>query len=136
MKLITETHVEHIRGTISCRDRIIIRGTLPPFCYTKGILQIEYATDIVFDQQSYLQTMYDTLTKTAIHTVKPENIATFLEKKLHGNYQDDMGNRFNTRIEVTRTKDLTSSMMKTCRYSLPLHVVSTISAAFKTKISE
>ena len=31
MKLITETHVEHIRGTISCRDHIIIQGILPPF---------------------------------------------------------------------------------------------------------
>ncbi|MFN3533731.1 MAG: hypothetical protein ACK41Q_14710, partial [Candidatus Brocadia sp.] len=53
--------------------------------YHWSIMQIEYATDIVFKQQSYLQSMYDTLTRTAIHTVKPENIATFLGKKLHGN---------------------------------------------------
>ncbi|MEP9410345.1 MAG: hypothetical protein HRF42_02910 [Candidatus Brocadia sp.] len=33
------------------------------------------------------------------HTVEPQTIATFLGKKLHGNYQDDIGNRFNTRIE-------------------------------------
>ncbi|BBO19224.1 conserved hypothetical protein [Candidatus Brocadia pituitae] len=72
--------------------------------YHWSVMQIEYATDIVFRQQSYLQTMYDTLARTAIHTVKPENIATFLGKKLHGNYQDDMGNRFNTRIEGTRIK--------------------------------
>src|SRR5437773_5076389 len=38
----------------------------------------------------------------SIHTVKPDNIATFLGRKLHGNYQDEMGNRFNTRIEGTR----------------------------------
>ena len=74
--------------------------------YHWSILQVEYATDIVFHQQSYLQTMYDTLARTAIHTVKPENIATFLGKKLHGNYQDDMGNRFNTRIEGTRIKHI------------------------------
>ncbi len=72
--------------------------------YHWSVMQIEYATDIVFRQQSYLQTMYDTLARTAIHTVKPENIATFLGKKLHGNYQNDMGNRFNTRIEGTRIK--------------------------------
>ena len=46
--------------------------------YHWSIMQIEYATDIVFTRQSYLQTMYDTLTRTAIHTIKPENIATFL----------------------------------------------------------
>lgn len=74
--------------------------------YHWSILQVEYATDIVFKQQSYLQTMYDTLARTAIHTVKPENIATFLGKKLHGNYQDDMGNRFSTRIEGTRIKHI------------------------------
>jgi hypothetical protein len=74
--------------------------------YHWSIMQVEYATDIVFQQQSYLQTMYDTLARTAIHTVKPENIATFLGKKLHGNYQDDMGNRFNTRIEGTRIKHI------------------------------
>ncbi len=39
-----------------------------------------------------------------IYTVKPENIATFLGRKLNGNYQDEMGNRFNTRIEGTRIK--------------------------------
>jgi hypothetical protein len=42
--------------------------------------------------------------RTAIHSVKPDNIATFLGKKLHGNYQDEMGNRFNIRIEGTRIK--------------------------------
>jgi hypothetical protein len=36
--------------------------------------------------------------------VKPENVATFLGKKLHGNYQNEMGNNFNTRIEGTRIK--------------------------------
>ena len=44
------------------------------------------------------------MTRTAIHTVKPDNIATFLGRKLNGNYQDEMGNRFNTRIEGTRIK--------------------------------
>ena len=44
------------------------------------------------------------MVRTAIHTVKPDNIATFLGRKLHGNYQDEMGNNFNTRIMGTRIK--------------------------------
>jgi hypothetical protein len=36
--------------------------------------------------------------------VKPDHIATFLGRKLNGNYQDEMGNRFHTRIEGTRIK--------------------------------
>jgi hypothetical protein len=64
----------------------------------------EYATDIVFDRQVDLQGLYGELIRTAIHTVKPDDIATFLGKKLHGNYQDEMGNRYNVRIEGTRVR--------------------------------
>jgi hypothetical protein len=66
--------------------------------------QVEFATGIVFRKQSDLQAIYERLTRAAIHTVKPDNIATFLGRKLNGNYQDEMGNRFNTRIEGTRIK--------------------------------
>jgi|SRR5579859_3408577 len=64
----------------------------------------EYATDIVFDRQADLQGLYGELIRTAIHTVKPDDIATFLGKKLNGNYQDEMGNRYNVRIEGTRVR--------------------------------
>jgi len=72
--------------------------------YHWSLDQVEFATDIVFRKQSDLQAIYERLTRTAIHTVKPDNIATFPGRKLNGNYQDEMGNRFNTRIEGTRIK--------------------------------
>jgi hypothetical protein len=72
--------------------------------YHWSIMQVEYATDIVFKKQSDLRTLYDQIVRTAIHSVKPENIATFLGRKLHGNYQGEMGNNFNTRIQGTRIK--------------------------------
>jgi hypothetical protein len=72
--------------------------------YHWSLDQVEFATDMVFAKQTDLQAIYDRLTRTAIHTVKPDNIATFLGRKLNGNYQDEMGNRFNTRIEGTRIK--------------------------------
>jgi len=74
------------------------------FDYHWSLMQVEYATDIVFSRQSELQNIYETLTRTAIHAVKPENVATFLGRKLNGNYQDEMGNNFDTRIEGTRIK--------------------------------
>lgn len=64
----------------------------------------EYATDIVFDRQADLQGLYGELIRTAIHTVKPDDIATFLGKKLNGNYQGEMGNRYNVRLEGTRVR--------------------------------
>jgi hypothetical protein len=70
--------------------------------YHWSLDQVEFATDVVLAKQADLQAIYDRLTRTAIHTVKPDNIATFLGRKLHSNYQDEMGNRFNTRIEGTR----------------------------------
>jgi hypothetical protein len=73
-------------------------------CYHWSIMQAEYATDIVFNHQQDLQAIYGHLVRTAIHAVKPENIASFLGRKLHGNYQDQVGNNFNTRIEGTRIR--------------------------------
>lgn len=72
--------------------------------YRWSIMQAEYATDIIFKKQADLQVIYEPLIRTAIHSVKPENIASFLGQKLHGCYQGEMGNNFNTRILGTRIK--------------------------------
>jgi hypothetical protein len=72
--------------------------------YHWSLDEAEYATDIVFRRQADLQAIYGNLIRTAIHTVKPDDIATFLGKKLNSNYQDEMGNRYNVRIEGTRVR--------------------------------
>src|SRR6516225_9465117 len=72
--------------------------------YHWSLDQVEFATDVVFARQADWQAIYDRLTRAAMHTVKPDHIATFLGRKLNGNYQDEMGNRFHTRIEGTRIK--------------------------------
>jgi hypothetical protein len=72
--------------------------------YHWSFMQVEYATDIIFKRKSDLKLIYDEIVRTAIHSVKPENIATFLGRKLHGGYQDEMGNNFSTRIEGTCIK--------------------------------
>ena len=69
-----------------------------------SIIQAEYATDILFDRREDLQPVYEELVRTAVHTVKADNIATFLGRKLHPLYEGEMGNSFNTRIEGTRIK--------------------------------
>jgi hypothetical protein len=65
--------------------------------YRWSIMQAEFATDLVFKCQEQLQAFYPHLLETLIHAVKPAHIATFLGRKLHRNYQDEMGNRFNIR---------------------------------------
>jgi hypothetical protein len=77
--------------------------------YHWSIMQIEYSTDIVFKRQADLAPIYDAISRTAVHAVKAENVATFLGRKLTGNYQDEMGNNFSTRIEGTRIKHVMGS---------------------------
>jgi hypothetical protein len=72
--------------------------------YQWSIMQAEYATDIIFRNQTNLKAFFPPLLEYLIQAVKPADIATFLGRKLHGNYQDEMGNRFNHRLEGRRIK--------------------------------
>jgi hypothetical protein len=67
-------------------------------------MQVEYALDLVFKTPATLSAFYPHLLETLIHAVKPQDSATFLGKKLHGNYQGEVGNNLNTRILGTRIK--------------------------------
>jgi hypothetical protein len=55
-------------------------------------MQVEYATDIAFKKQSDLNLMYDHIIRTAIHSVKPDNIASFLGQRLTLHYEGEVGN--------------------------------------------
>jgi len=72
--------------------------------YHWSIMQQEYATDIVFKKQEHLKPIYDDLIATAIHTVKPANIATFFSQKIHTLYEGEIGNNYNIRLEGSRIK--------------------------------
>jgi hypothetical protein len=72
--------------------------------YHWSLMQGEYATDIVFRRQRDLAPVYQAITRTAVHAVKAEHVATFLGRKLNGNYKDELGNDFSTRIEGTRLR--------------------------------
>lgn len=72
--------------------------------YHWSIMQAEYATDIVFSSRQKLAALYEHISRSAVIAVKAENIATFLGRKLHGNYTDEMGSNFSTRIEGTRIR--------------------------------
>jgi hypothetical protein len=75
-----------------------------PSGYHWTLMQVEFATDVVLKYQSNLGPLYDMITHTAILAVKPQQVATFLGRKLHGAYQGEIGNDFHTRIEGARIK--------------------------------
>jgi len=67
--------------------------------YHWSLMQVEYATDLVFHRQADLRPLYDTLVRTAIHAVKPDHLARFLGRQLTGHYRDELGNAFHTRLQ-------------------------------------
>jgi len=96
--------------------------------YHWSVNQCEYATDIVFKRQTDLAAIYGHLPRTAIHTVKPDNIATFLGRKLNTQYTGEMGNRFNIRIEGTRIKHTMGpvSLKRYDKFGLILRIETTV----------
>ncbi len=72
--------------------------------YHWSLMQLEYATDIVFSSADVLKPLYEQLVRTAVHAVKAEQVATFLGKKLDPRYLGEVGNDFNTRIQGTRIR--------------------------------
>ena len=75
-----------------------------PSGYHWSLMQVEYATDVVFRRQADFQPLYEAITRTAIHAIKPEHVATFLGRKLTGSYEGEAGNDFHTRIQGTCIK--------------------------------
>jgi hypothetical protein len=72
--------------------------------YRWSIMQAEYATDLVFKDQCTLQTFYPHLLEALIQAVKPADVAIFLGRKLHGNYQGELDIRLNKRWPGSRIK--------------------------------
>jgi hypothetical protein len=69
-----------------------------------SVMQVEYATNIVFRRREDLAPLDDGLVRTAIHAVQAAPVATFLGRKLDGRFVGQLGNDFHTRIEGTRIR--------------------------------
>ena len=72
--------------------------------YHWSLMQVEYATDLVFTDAPALADLYEPLSRTAIHAVKADQVATFLGRKLTQQFQGDLGTDFSTRWQGTRIK--------------------------------
>jgi len=72
--------------------------------YHWSFMQVEYATDIVFKQQKQFHPLYEAITRRAVIDIKADQMATFLGRKMTGQYRDEIGNDFSTRIQGTRIR--------------------------------
>jgi len=77
--------------------------------YHWSILQAQYATDVVFRSAEDLAPLYDHLLRTAIHTVKVDDVATFLGRSPQRIGERETGGDFSIRrhglrLEGTRIR--------------------------------
>ena len=72
--------------------------------YHWSLMQVEYATDLMFRSQATLKPLYEQLSRQAVLAVKAEQVASFLGKKITPLLAQEVGSRFSTRIEGTCIK--------------------------------
>jgi len=72
--------------------------------YHWSLMQVEYATDVVFRSAATLGSLYEQLTREAVLRVKAEQIATFLGRKITPQLAQEIGSQYATRIEGTCIK--------------------------------
>ena len=69
--------------------------------YHWSLTQVEFSSDVLFASREALAPLYEDLTRTAIHAVKPEHVATILGRRLSPLYDGPLDSSFHTRIEGT-----------------------------------
>jgi len=72
--------------------------------YHWSLMQVEYATDLVFRSATTLGPLYEQLTRASVLSVKAEQIATFLGRQITPQLAQEIGSQFSTRIEGTCIK--------------------------------
>jgi hypothetical protein len=72
--------------------------------YHWSVMQVEYATDLIFRSETTLAPLYEQLSRQAVLAVKAEQVASFLGKKITPQLAQEIGSRFATRIEGTCIK--------------------------------
>jgi len=69
-----------------------------------SVSQVEYASDIIFKEPELLQPLYDNLIRESVCSVKADDVAGFLGRKLDPRYRGEVDTLFNTRIEGRRIR--------------------------------
>ena len=72
--------------------------------YHWSLMQVEYATDLVFRSTTTLKPLYEQLARESVLSVKAEQIATFLGHQITPQLAQEVGSQFSTRIEGTCIK--------------------------------
>jgi hypothetical protein len=69
-----------------------------------SLMQVEYATDVVFRSAATLAPLYEQLVRASVWNVKAEQVARFLGRRITPQLGQEVGSQFSTRIEGTCIK--------------------------------
>ena len=72
--------------------------------YHWSLMQVEYATDLVFRSTATLGPLYEQLVRQSVLNVKAEQVASFLGRQITPLLAQEVGSQFSTRIEGTCIK--------------------------------
>jgi hypothetical protein len=72
--------------------------------YHWSLMQVEYATDLVFRSTATLGPLYEQLVRQSVLNVKVEQVASFLGRQITPLLSQEIGSQFSTRIEGTCIK--------------------------------
>ena len=72
--------------------------------YHWSLMQVEYATDLVYRSATTLRPLYEQLARESVLSVRAEQIATFLGRQISRQLAQEIGSQFSTRIEGTCIK--------------------------------
>ena len=72
--------------------------------YHWSLMQVEYSTDLMFRSEATLKPLYEQLSRQAVLSVKAEQVASFLGKRITPQLAQELGSRLSTRIEGTCIK--------------------------------
>ena len=67
-------------------------------------MQVEYATDLAFRSTTTLGSLYEQLVRESVISVKADQVACFLGRKITPQLAQEIGSQFSTRIEGTCVK--------------------------------
>ena len=66
MVMILERYQDQIAGVLSCYDRMIMQGTLPGWCYDKGMTSFLYAHQIkIFGYNQFAKALQEKVRENA-----------------------------------------------------------------------
>jgi len=81
--ILTERYKDQIARVLSCYDRVILQGTLPGWCYDKGMTEFLFIHKIrIFDYPQFAQTLRDMIRENAEHVAQEHGIKIEFIRKI------------------------------------------------------